>query len=119
MSIHVSAQRAAAGAVMLDSILPGWEEKIDRSRLDLGSELDCVFAQLFGHYGRVPEQYKTRAVENGFYSSAMCKFGEPQHPEVREEYRMLTMAWRAEIGSRLHKGAAPVESSRQYELELV
>jgi hypothetical protein len=42
--------RVARGARLLDEHQPGWRHRIDRDRLDMGSDYNCVVGQLYGHY---------------------------------------------------------------------
>lgn len=41
---------AAKGASFLDEARPGWADKVDLDRLDLGDCMSCVLGQLYGGY---------------------------------------------------------------------
>lgn len=40
--------RVARGAAWLDQVVPGWERKIDLSRLDLADSCQCILGQVVG-----------------------------------------------------------------------
>ena len=92
-----------AGAEYLDSAVPGWADKIDPEKLDVGYPRDCILGQLFGWYidGR-------RAL--GMDREAARKFGFDVNrgalpwQTVDQRYRRLNRHWREAI--RLRLGAA-------------
>lgn len=43
-------ERVAQGAALLDEKLPGWHERIDVGRLDLGDTCDCILGQEFASH---------------------------------------------------------------------
>lgn len=49
------AERVAAGAAWLDQNRPGWDDRIDLTRLILSSPCQCILGQLDGDYDQVPE----------------------------------------------------------------
>lgn len=42
--------RIERGAKLLDERVPGWRERIDLDRLDMGNSLHCILGQCFGSY---------------------------------------------------------------------
>lgn len=114
------AARARAGAIYLDTTVPGWAEKIDAERLTLDNCDDCVFGQVFDdHYYHVRLRLGLNArqcAELGFCSElwlsrdcvsraslpaeARAAFRE----QVSDEYLALRNAWVAEIEARLDVG---------------
>lgn len=49
LALHASyatAARVDRGAAWLDTAFPGWRDRIDADRLDLGDNCDCVLGQL-------------------------------------------------------------------------
>ncbi len=88
----------ARGMALLDEQAPGWERRINLSRLDLGSMATCVVGQLFGCYpdglaglddaGMYPRRY-------GFVVDFRL------HPAVT--YGGLTRAWKRQIRARLQE----------------
>lgn len=108
-----AAERVAKGAELLDQLRPGWHEKIDVSKLDIGSSALCVISQLhrdqFGVYAwsggiqeitqmvsGVPspnwvEDCLPLAWEHGFLGDG---------PDYMEDSQRLTVAWLGEIQRR-------------------
>lgn len=44
--------RVARGVKLLDKRMPGWDERINLHRLDMGNGTHCVLGQLYGDYYR-------------------------------------------------------------------
>lgn len=96
------------GAAFLDATSPGWAERIDPRRLDMGSCDECILGQLYGDYldglarigfvrdvetpwGIVKNAHDLdRAVAHGFST-----FGSGL------DYETLAAAWREEIARRI------------------
>ncbi|HVV15303.1 MAG TPA: hypothetical protein VHD55_02825 [Candidatus Paceibacterota bacterium] len=95
---HVSAARAAAGATLLDQLMPGWAGHIDTGELDIQYDQSCVLGQLVGSYNGAPADLKKAPISNGFFSEAQAK-GIDGTP-VDDEYAELTAAWKPEIEKR-------------------
>jgi hypothetical protein len=45
---ETAADNVRRGAELLDRVQPGWADRIDLDRLDLGSDCECVLGQLYG-----------------------------------------------------------------------
>ena len=45
-----SQTNASQGAAFLTHVMPGWEDRVDLSRLNMVSETDCVAGQLYDGY---------------------------------------------------------------------
>lgn len=73
------AANVALGADWLDAELPDWAERIDLSRLDLGSTINCVLGQL-----EAPLKPDHKALGWSFFGGSR-----------------LTELWRQEINKRL------------------
>lgn len=50
----MGAKEVAAGAAWLDKNFPGWERKIDLTKLDIGDGCNCVIGQTLGFF-RTPQ----------------------------------------------------------------
>jgi hypothetical protein len=91
-------ERVDRGARYLDKRDPGWEHRIDLSRLDLSGN-DGILGQLYGYYGRGP---------NGSIIGKVVKLGfdvpDQENESLRAlapQYEALTELWRVEILARL------------------
>lgn len=94
------AERVAAGAAWLDGNQPGWVDRIDLERLDIGSCMRCVLGQLYGEYSLAPLEvrydYDTDvwlALSFGF--DAVNRPGQPSVADVTAEWRRLILARRS------------------------
>lgn len=66
-----TAARVAAGAALLDTLMPGWDRKVDPGSLDVMEYTKCILAQACGGYGTGLKLLKlntTKAVQHGFHS---------------------------------------------------
>jgi hypothetical protein len=90
-------ERAAAGAALLDTVMPKWDEKIDLAELDMASYGHCVGGQLCGTYAAFADML---GLED---TSVIPSF----NPDLaQEENGPLTAAWRRLIaGRRFDRGA--------------
>lgn len=78
------------GVSYLNGHNPGWLEKIDLERLDLGRNCNCILGQLYGHY--------SNAFWAGFGMCAHEGYGFKLHPAHGvHEYKMLTSIWKRKI----------------------
>lgn len=82
-----AAERAAAGAALLDEKRPGWSEAIDCAMLDIATGRHCVLGQLYGTYGDGLSKLSITAP--GQYGFA-----------VSAERELMNEAWREEIARR-------------------
>lgn len=102
--MNTLAQRARAGAEALDRQLPGWEEEIVLSKLDMGDYQHCVIGQLFdGAYsyglqilaageGMAGGEFNNSTAAERF---GLDYFGEETYADLRHEWKLL-------IEDRLH-----------------
>ena len=99
-------ERVTRGAAALDKANPGWERRVDLSKLDLQDSCRCVLGQLYGHYfdglmalenGSVPIDM---AVTPGANLGFNARSGEPP-----SAYRALDEAWISFIKERFDTGA--------------
>jgi uncharacterized protein YfkK (UPF0435 family) len=99
-------ERVAAGAALLDQILPGWEGKINIEVLDIGDSDACILGQLFD--GSVPEGVADFPV--GFRTDqALHNLGVfSNHHYEMMDYHQLTDAWRVTIQDRLNEQTSDV-----------
>jgi hypothetical protein len=85
------AERVAAGAAWLDEHEPGWRQRIDRDKLDLGNCVRCIGGQLAGIYVAFLRRHDLTAgaaVPLGF-----------NLPGIGEDYDELTATWRQLIAT--------------------
>lgn len=91
-SIH---DRVSYAAGQLDQVRPGWEKEIDVDQLNIGCPYRCIAGQLVGdfeNYGRLG--LKGSSASNGMQSVAL------EVVVARDEYRLLTDAWKHQISKR-------------------
>ena len=94
------AERAAAGAALLDEREPDWYSKIDCANLEITSGTRCVLGQLYGGYGvGVTRLGLGYYMDMGGYSYGFTGASEE-----------LNEAWREEIAQRRLK-TAPVQAA--------
>lgn len=93
-------ERVARGARLLDAEVPSWAGQINKGNLYLGSCVNCIFGQIYGHYAsglsRLCDQSESEAITHGFQADQVS------------EYPLLTTAWLAEIRARLAPDPAPI-----------
>jgi hypothetical protein len=77
---------AERGAALLDEKKPGWEQLIDRDRLDMSSTNTDVLGQLYGSYGAGLSQLGGSLGAYGFGA------GGGTYPELTREWRQLITA---------------------------
>lgn len=98
-------ERVAAGMAWLDEQYPGWVDRADLDRIDVGSDCDCPLGQELGDFADAP-LLLAEAVTLGFYAErdlwVAIPFGRPTHSpaEVDAEYAELTEVWRELILAR-------------------
>lgn len=85
-------KRVRTGAQWMDHEKPGWEEDIDREKLDIQNCDNCVLGQALGGYvsRSLPCFSIEFAVDHGFTANSL-----PQ------EWLPLKTAWLSEINARL------------------
>lgn len=90
------------GAEFLDARIPGWEEKIDLDKLDLGSCCNCIVGQLNPAHTRIREdRYWSGIKELGVR-------GEAKHGFITwgtQTFDVLTEGWRNLIERRRRRRA--------------
>ena len=93
--------RIERGAKLLDERAPGWRERIDLDRLDMGGCFDCVLGQLFGGYSTGADALGLHLPTDsslGFDVDAMEQYPRRRPTGVtswrREAHNRLTAAWR-------------------------
>src|SRR5258708_27973460 len=108
-----SAERAAVGAKYLDIVDPGWQRVIDRRRLKMSTQRDCILGQLHGSYdrGMVVLGITAPAVVNMGFSVGI-------EGDVNPEaiYDELDKAWRYEIAQRCSHEQPPTVIRQPIEL---
>lgn len=77
------------GAAFLDGHVPGWEDRIDPERLDLGDGCDCILGQLYGRYEDGLAELRLTQ-----YASTALGFDSRGR---RAKFGWLTRWWRQEI----------------------
>jgi hypothetical protein len=94
-------ERTAAGAALLDTVMPRWDAKIDLAELDMASYARCIGGQLCGTYAAFADML---GLED---TSVVPSF----NPDMgRSENAPLTAAWRRLIaGRRFDRGALRAE----------
>jgi hypothetical protein len=101
-------ERVAKGAALMDEKVPGWAEKVDKSRLNISSCADCILGQTF------VASFPSLHPQFGYYDAteflglhgrmdADCGFRSLSMFDA--ENRELNAAWLAEIDRRV-KGSA-------------
>lgn len=124
------AERVAAGAALLDRVLPGWWQarrsgrRVNLTGLDLGSYESCVLGQLWGDFGAgVDVLVRARIAQDPLHSRRMDAYGFalPWDPDEYEgpsneyitrvaSWGALTAAWKALVrGRRATARAKPVQ----------
>ncbi len=97
---HSPNEAARAGAVLLDSQVPGWAEKVDLSALDVQDPNYCVLAQISGvDYDEGARQLNMTpgaAETHGFFVP-----GDTESASVTAIYNALTDAWAHEVRQRI------------------
>lgn len=94
--------RVAAGAALLDSEQPGWDQRVTLDTLEISSCTSCVLGQL---YGNVSTGYGVFGIDD----DAVDQFGFDQQGWAGDEYELLTAEWRRVIVARRALAADPVE----------
>lgn len=102
--------RAAAGARHLDEHRPGWADRIDVDRLDLGDAYACIIGQLTGSFWSAEAHALSGFDDSSFererrYGTAIARgfWIRPEWPEGRtytEVNAAMVEAWRSEVESR-------------------
>lgn len=90
----------SGGLAFMDQQYPGWRNRVDPKKLDIGDACNCVIAQATGR------NYNDVVAELGIRNRAAAELGvfviddspgPGYSPETRAAYRQLTAAWRAEL----------------------
>lgn len=94
------ADRAAAGAALLDKQRPGWWLSIDGERLDMGQCNLCVLGQVYGDFIEGFTRLNLNALdgEDGKLLRDCVDLGFDIEGEIG--FTELADAWRVEIGKR-------------------
>lgn len=105
------AERAAAGAALLDQECPGWERRVDLETLDLGSIYCCILGQVFDSEVDNGWNVGTHALGIGWDQMGPSRrvqeyFGfEMTYDEYTQDYARalsgLENAWSSEVLTRL------------------
>lgn len=87
--------RAAAGAALLDRLVPGWWRAIRLRELDINDGCKCITGQLFGNYAKGLDKLNLDEIDARYY-------GFMAMPETTDDPGMwaLTRAWKNEIRQR-------------------
>lgn len=87
--------RAAAGAALLDRLVPNWWRHIRLRELDVNDGCKCITGQLFGDYAKGLDRLQLDETDARYY-------GFMQMPEDAPDPGMwaLTQAWKNEIRQR-------------------
>lgn len=87
--------RAAAGAALLDRLVPGWWRRIRLRSLNLNDCEHCITGQLFGDYTQGLDELHVSRLDAPVY-------GFETHDDDGADYGMavLTTAWKDEIRRR-------------------
>ena len=86
------------GAELLDRELPGWDERIDLDRLDLGSTCDCIVGQLNPAHAHFKHHRYSKGIEALGVETRPSRFGFNTWGQQR--FASLTAAWKRLIESR-------------------
>lgn len=90
--------RVQRGAAYLDDIAPGWPDRIDTLKLDIGSPCRCILGQLYGDYFDAPlvtDAWAEDTEDDPTYDRGFCG--------THSEHDALTIAWRQLITERQTK----------------
>ena len=85
------------GAALLDAYEPGWDERIDITRLDIGYCDKCIVGQLFESHGSWSyyDALRTLGIDGDDE-----RYGFDSHTESDDDTAKLTEEWRDLIASR-------------------
>lgn len=100
------AERAHRGAAVMDTVRPGWAPEVSPDRLDMSCAFDCVWAQIYGGYGKGIDA--TGIDDRAWHGFLAYEYDDPDAEQA--EYGELTAAWRQEIAARF---APPVAGDGQ------
>ena len=118
------------GVKLLDKVEPGWEKKIDLTRLDLSSTRCCMLGQIYGEYnvntlrlsafkvvrefsGRysLPEANDTESQAKFGFEAPRCIYDSDRL--LQPYFSLLTELWTAVIEKRRKKDVAKERVRRQ------
>ena len=89
-------KRVERGIAFLDQHAePGWRERIDLSRLDLGDHRCCVLGQHYGNYGRATEMGNLGL---SYRDSYRCGF--TLGPIISHSWARLTDEWKEALAEK-------------------
>ena len=131
VTYNTESERVAAGARLMDKILPGWHKQVNLDKLNMRSGAMCLLGQTFGVHTEkclaremYPEEWLAAREESGVSSSygysiatdmlypVVCKLGltsDIDNSELRALRSVCTGArdtkceWAAEVADRLAK----------------
>ena len=86
------------GAELLDRELPGWDERIDLDRLDLGSTCNCIVGQLNPAQAHLKHRRYDKGIAALGVENAPAKYGFNVWGQQR--FESLTNAWKRLIAGR-------------------
>ena len=121
MSVDTIEVRVARGAALLDEKLPGWADRIDLDRLDLGSPCRCILGQTWdeGRYDdddpyfmHVRSLFGTYDQQRDAGLGFNINFGAKLLREMDAEYAELTAEWRRVIEARREAAASTPRGER-------
>jgi hypothetical protein len=106
MTTQDARERAARGVAYLDAHTPGWADRIDVGRLDMGRHCFCVLGQLHGQFSPAveaawPSAPFAQSIAHGFLAVGM-DMGSIDEIEqsIGDEYRTLQDEWVRVIADR-------------------
>lgn len=108
ITMEIARERVTRGMALLDAHVPGWEERIDLSMLNIASACNCVCGQLriwaapFLRALDKPGSFKV--VDEAYtYEGRLIHYGMmwERLAEADEDSALLTAAWREGVEARL------------------
>jgi hypothetical protein len=102
--------RVQRGIALLDEKMPGWEDRIDVSALNISSAMHCVTAQLSDVHSYVKgmemlglqDSWESDGsyTQHGFSAENSFADGLPEGYDQAEAFQILTEIWMREIAAR-------------------
>lgn len=99
--------RVAAGAKLLDRVVPGWAERVDFDSLDMSDGMNCILGQLFGENVKTPPGHYGYNVGTRILADADPDFGAINYgfdlrtfSATDSEWEDLRWAWVDEVEAR-------------------
>lgn len=117
-------EKVKAGAAWLDQVAPGWHNKADINKLDLGYSSACTLGQTLGALASKNLCTDSKfSVPRGFLVQSYIRsektwFGKTRHiymtdGDLKTEYRKLSSAWIQEILRRRANDRIMAESANK------